>query len=86
MKILVFCMILINSFIFSSYIYRSHIKLDYLKKDREIIAQKKQEALEKIEEYDTLLKQIDDPFYKEKIARDRLQMKKEGELIYRSIK
>lgn len=86
MKILVFCMILINSFIFSSYIYRSHVKLDYLKKDREIIAQKKQEALEKIEEYDTLLKQIDDPFYKEKIARDRLQMKKEGELIYRSIK
>lgn len=85
LRILVTCLILLNTFFFGSHIYRSYVKIDHLTKERTLILEKKKAALESIDEYDTLLNKINDSYYREKIARDKLQMKKEGEIIYRSI-
>ncbi|SJZ44431.1 Septum formation initiator [Cetobacterium ceti] len=86
MKITVYiCIFLINLGIFGVPIYRSIVRINNLNSEMRNIAMEEKIAKEKIIEYGKRLSQIENPFYREKIARDRLQMKKEGEIIYRSI-
>ncbi|MGL4307555.1 FtsB family cell division protein [Cetobacterium sp. SF1] len=84
-KVILFCIVIMNLSIFGTSIYRSCVRIENLKEELKLIEENKIELNEKIQEYDNLLNQLKDPFYREKIARDRLQMKKEGEVIYRSI-
>lgn len=64
-------------------IYRSCVKINKLKAEKNQIIEKIQLEKNKIEEYNNSIKALEDEFHREKISRDRLQMIKDGEEIYR---
>lgn len=64
-------------------IYRSCVKINKLKAEKNQISEKIQLEKSKIEEYNNSIKALEEEFYREKISRDRLQMIKDGEEIYR---
>ena len=65
--------------------YRSYIKIEKLKREQLEIKEKIKIVKKKIEDYNIRIEKLGDDFQREKIARDRLQMVKENEKIYRFI-
>lgn len=85
-KIFLFAITLLNLYYFVPYIYRSHVKITKLEKEEKEIAKKIELAKNRIEDYNKSIETLEDDFQREKIARNRLQMVKEQEEIYRFIK
>ena len=73
-KFLLYGIILLNIYFFVPYMYRSYV-----------IKEKIELAKNKIEDYNRRIDKLEDDFQREKIARDKLQMVKEKEEIYRFI-
>nr|WP_307775529.1 septum formation initiator family protein [uncultured Cetobacterium sp.] len=65
--------------------FRSFVKIDKLKNEQNIKLRQKEKIEDTIKEYDGMIEKINDPFYREKIARNKLQMVLPGEKIYRLI-
>ncbi|WP_297406171.1 septum formation initiator family protein [uncultured Cetobacterium sp.] len=65
--------------------FRSFVKIDRLKSEQQVKLREKNELENVIIEYNDMIKNINDPFYREKIARNKLQMISPGEKIYRLI-
>ncbi|STO30996.1 Septum formation initiator [Fusobacterium necrogenes] len=84
-KILSYIIILLNLYFFVPYMYRSYIKIEKLKREQLEIKEKIKIVKKKIEDYNIRIEKLGDDFQREKIARDRLQMVKENEEIYRFI-
>ncbi|WP_286033470.1 septum formation initiator family protein [Fusobacterium necrogenes] len=84
-KILSYIIILLNLYFFVPYMYRSYIKIEKLKREQLEIKEKIKIVKKKIEDYNIRIEKLGDDFQREKIARDRLQMVKENEKIYRFI-
>lgn len=85
-KIFLFAIIILNLYYFVPYIYRSHVKIAKLEREKKEIEEKIELAKNKIEDYNRSIETLEDDFQREKIARNRLQMVKEQEEIYRFIK
>lgn len=66
-------------------IFRCFVKIDRLKMEQKLKIKEKQELEIVIAEYDDMIKNINNPFYREQIARNKLQMVAPGEKIYRLI-
>ncbi|MGL4642484.1 MAG: septum formation initiator family protein [Cetobacterium sp.] len=66
-------------------IFRSFVKIDKLKIEQEIKLKKKKEIESLIVKYDEMIEDINNPFYRERVARNQLQMVLPGEKIYRLI-
>lgn len=66
-------------------IFRSFVKIDKLKMEQELKIKQKKEKINEIKEYDEMILNINNGFYREKIARNQLQMVLPGEKIYRLI-
>lgn len=64
-------------------IYRSHVKLDKLIKEKKDLNLIHENVKINIMELDQDIEKLDDPYYIEKISREKLQMRKKGEVIYR---
>lgn len=84
-KVLLYGIILLNIYFFAPYMYRSYVKIDKLQKEQNDIKNKIELAKNKIEDYNRRIEKLEDDFQRERIARDRLQMVKEKEEIYRFI-
>ncbi len=84
-KILLFGVIILNIYFFVPYMYRSYVKIDKLKKEQIDIKNKIELAKNRIEDYNRRIEKLEDDFQRERIARDKLQMVKEKEEIYRFI-
>lgn len=84
-KVLLYGIILLNIYFFAPYMYRSYVKIDKLQKEQNDIKNKIELAKNKIEDYNKRIEKLEDDFQRERIARDRLQMVKEKEEIYRFI-
>lgn len=84
-KILLYVIILLNLYFFVPYMYRSYVKIEKLKKEQIEIKEKIELAKKRIEDYNIRIEKLEDDFQRERIARDRLQMIKENEEIYRFI-
>lgn len=84
-KILLYVIILLNLYFFVPYMYRSYVKIEKLKREQNEIEEKIELAKKKIEDYNIRIEKLEDDFQRERIARDRLQMVKEKEEIYRFI-
>lgn len=65
--------------------FRSFVKIDRLKSEQQVKLREKNELENVIIEYNDMIKNINDPFYREQIARNKLQMISPGEKIYRLI-
>ena len=65
--------------------YRSYVKMEKLQREQNDIKEKIELAKNKIEDYNRRIDKLEDDFQREKIARDKLQMVKETEEIYRFI-
>ncbi len=85
-RIAMACFILLNLAIFVPNIYRSQVKITKLQK--EICALKEAQAniKDKIESYDKEIESLKDINNREKMVRNKLQMVKHGEIIYRVTK
>lgn len=83
---ILFVILLLNIYYFAPYISRSHVKIEKLKKEQREIEEKIELAKKGIEDYNRNINTLGDDFQREKIARNRLQMVKEQEEIYRFIK
>lgn len=74
-------------FIFLQYflpkIYRSHVKLNKLNKEKKDLNLSLKNVKISITELEQDIVRLDDPYYIEKISRERLQMRKKDEVIYR---
>ncbi|MGL4947679.1 MAG: septum formation initiator family protein [Cetobacterium sp.] len=66
-------------------IFRTLIKIDKLKVEQQIKLKHKKKIESLIIEYDEMINDINNPFYREKVARNQLQMVLPGEKIYRLI-
>ncbi|MDX8335763.1 MULTISPECIES: septum formation initiator family protein [Cetobacterium] len=66
-------------------IFRSFVKIDKLKIEQEIKAKQKKDIENLIVKYDEMIENINDQYYREKVARNQLQMVLPGEQIYRLI-
>jgi cell division protein FtsB len=66
-------------------IFRSFVKIDKLKIEYEIKLKHKKDIENLIDRYDGMIKDINNTFYREKVARNQLQMVLPGEKIYRLI-
>ncbi|MGL5052295.1 MAG: septum formation initiator family protein [Cetobacterium sp.] len=66
-------------------IFRSFVKIDKLKIEQEIKLKHQKEIESLVLKYDNMIKDINNPFYREKVARNQLQMVLPGEKIYRLI-
>lgn len=66
-------------------IFRSFVKIDKLKIEQESKIKQKKEIENLIVRYDEMIENISNPFYREKVARNQLQMVLPGEKIYRLI-
>ncbi|ADO83142.1 FtsB family cell division protein [Ilyobacter polytropus] len=64
-------------------IYRSHVKLNKLIKEKKDLNLIHENVKINIMELDQDIEKLDDPYYIEKISREKLQMRKKGEVIYR---
>lgn len=76
-------LILLNSYIFIPYIYRSCVKISKLELEKNAIREKITVSRDKLETYNNSINGMKNKFEREKIARNKLQMVKNGELIYR---
>ena len=84
-RILLYGVILLNTYLFVPYMYRSYVKMEKLQREQNDIREKIELAKKKIGNYNRSIEKLEDEFQREKIARDRLQMVKEKEEIYRFI-
>ena len=84
-KFLLYGIILLNIHFFVPYMYRSYVKMEKLQREQNDIKEKIELAKNKIEDYNRRIDKLEDDFQREKIARDKLQMIKEKEEIYRFI-
>lgn len=75
----------LNGTFFFPLIYRSHIKLQKLALEEKILNDKIDKLQVKIENFNKKISLMEEEFEREKIARNRLQMIKENEEIYRFI-
>jgi cell division protein FtsB len=64
-------------------IYRSHVKLNKLTKEKKDLNLSRENVKICIAELEQDILKLDDPYYVEKISRERLQMRKKDEVIYR---
>lgn len=85
-NIVLFVIILLNLYYFVPYIYRSHVKISKLEREEKEISNKIELVKNKIEDYNKSIETLEDDFQREKIARNKLQMVKDHEEIYRFIK
>ena len=65
--------------------FRSFVKIDKLKAEQKLKIKQKKDIEDIIAKYDIMIQDINDPFYREQIARNQLQMVLPGEKIYRLI-
>ena len=84
-KFLLYGIILLNIYFLVPYMYRSYVKMEKLQREQNDIKEKIELAKNKIEDYNRRIDKLEDDFQREKIARDKLQMVKEKEEIYRFI-
>lgn len=82
--IFLICFVVMINFFFP-HIYRSWIKLKKLDEDMLILYTRIQTLQLQIEGYKNRIGDMDDDFQREKVARNKLQMVKEQEEIYRFI-
>lgn len=85
-RIVAVLFILFNIASFAPNIYRSYIKISKLEKEIATIKEAQCSIKEKIQMYDNEIEDLKDIDNKEKIVRNKLQMVKNGEIIYRVIK
>ena len=78
--------ILINLASFVPNIYRSHIKVSKLEKEVSSLKEAQCAINEKILSYDKNIEALKDINNREKMVRNKLQMVKHGEIIYRVTK
>ena len=64
-------------------IYRSYVRLQKLKNERAELTLKRDQYEEQLRIYDEEIEKLKQNFYREKIAREKLFMIKEGEKIIR---
>ncbi|WP_372713900.1 septum formation initiator family protein [Ilyobacter sp.] len=64
-------------------IYRSHVKLNKLVKEKKDLNLIHENVKINIMELDQDIEKLNESYYIEKISRERLQMRKKGEVIYR---
>lgn len=83
----IFCIVILLAvfYLFLPQIYRSYVKINKLNNEKKMILEKIQLEKNRIKEYNNSIEALDDDFKREQISRDRLQMVKEGEEIYRLI-
>lgn len=77
--------VILNGKFFFPLIYRSYVKLQKLDIEEKNLHDKIEKLKAKIQKYDSKINVMEDEFEREKIARNRLQMIKENEEIYRFI-
>lgn len=83
----IFCIVILLAvfYLFLPQIYRSYVKINKLNNEKKMILEKIQLEKNRIKEYNNSIEALENDFKKEQISRDRLQMVKEGEEIYRLI-
>ena len=83
----IFCIVILLAvfYLFLSQIYRSYVKINKLNNEKKMILEKIQLEKNRIKEYNNSIEALENDFKREQISRDRLQMVKEGEEIYRLI-
>ncbi len=80
------CFILLNLAIFVPNIYRSQVKISKLQKEIYNLKEAQSNIKDKIEIYNKEIESLKDINNREKIVRNKLQMVKHGEIIYRVTK
>lgn len=83
--LIVLFLFLINLYIFSEKIYRSYVKIETVQAINEKINIEIQLLNKELDEYNQKISVFSNPFEREKIARNKLQMIKENEVIYRFV-
>ena len=83
----IFCIVILLAvfYLFLPQIYRSYVKINKLNNEKKMILEKIQLEKNRIKEYNNSIEALENDFKREQISRDRLQMVKEGEEIYRLI-
>ena len=83
----IFCIVILLAvfYLFLPQIYRSYVKINKLNNEKKMILEKIQLEKNRIKEYNNSISALENDFKREQISRDRLQMVKEGEEIYRLI-
>lgn len=83
----IFCVVILLAvfYLFLPQIYRSYVKINKLNNEKKMILEKIQLEKNRIKEYNNSIEALENDFKREQISRDRLQMVKEGEEIYRLI-
>lgn len=83
----IFCIVILLAvfYLFLPQIYRSYVKINKLNNEKKMILKKIQLEKNRIKEYNNSIEALENDFKREQISRDRLQMVKEGEEIYRLI-
>ena len=83
----IFCIVILLAvfYLFLPQIYRSYAKINKLNNEKKMILEKIQLEKNRIKEYNNSIEALENDFKREQISRDRLQMVKEGEEIYRLI-
>lgn len=84
-KIFCIAILLAVFYLFLPQIYRSYVKINKLNNEKKMILEKIQLEKNRIKEYNNSIEALENDFKREQISRDRLQMVKEGEEIYRLI-
>jgi len=75
--------VILVGYVFLPRIYRSHIKLNKLKTEKNSLELEEKNVKIRIAELDKGIAELHNDFFIEKQARERLNMKKKGERIYR---
>lgn len=75
--------IVINLASFTPNIYRSHVKVKKLEHELNVLKETEKDIKEQIEYYNQEIKNLEDIENREKTVRNKLQMVKPGEIIYR---
>ncbi len=84
--IVLMCIIAFNVYLFLPQILRSNKKIDRIDKNLEVISTEIAASKEQIASYEEKIKKLEDPFYRETLGREKLQMVKDGEVIYKLAK
>lgn len=84
-QIFLFSIVLLNLYYFVPYISRSYVKIEKLKREQKELEEKIEIAKNRIEDYNKSIDTLEDDFQREMIARNKLQMIRENEEIYRFI-
>lgn len=78
--------LLINLASFAPNIYRSFVKISKLENELSSLKETEKNLIEKIDNYNKETESLKDDYNKEKLIRNKLQMVKPGEIIYRVTK